>query len=117
MFLLLLSLISYSYSSYFLYSAKFVSTKNLYNGTLSYNGLGKACSKEFPNSSPCNKFNLLSGIWKYNLPPSWILTLDTNCLGYTTNSSDVDGTCIVTSFGYVTTCSCEEYLSVCCFLQ
>jgi len=98
-------------------SLRFVSTKRLYNGTLSYNGLNKACLKEFPNSSPCNRFNLLAGFWNYNLPPSWILTLDTNCLGYTTNSSYVDGTCLVTSFGYVTICSCDEYLNVCCVLQ
>ncbi len=94
--------------------AKFVATKNKYNGTLYYDGLAKACLREFPASKPCDKVNLLKGFWHFNLSPSWILTLNNNCLGYTTNSTEVDGSCLSTSFGYVTTCSCDMFLSCCC---
>ena len=106
--MLLLTLIfAFSHSS-------FVSTKNVYDGMMGYDGLFMACAKEFKNSIPCNKMNMLTGVWNYHLPPSWILTLDNNCLGYTTNSTDMFGNCIVTSFGYVTLCSCEMNISICC---
>lgn len=95
-------------------SSKFVSTKNVYNGTITYDGLSRACDKEFRGSKPCTSVSLLNGFWNYSLPPSWILTLDNNCLGYTTASSDVLGTCVVTSFLSITDCSCEMYLNLCC---
>lgn len=94
--------------------SKFVTTKNIYNGTLTYDGLIKGCEKEFPKSKPCTSVSLLNGFWNYTLQPSWILTLDNNCLGYTSDSSDVLGTCVVTSFLSITDCSCNMNISICC---
>ena len=95
-------------------SSKFVSTKNIYNGTITYDGLLRACDTEFPKSKPCTSVSLLNGFWKSSLPPSWILTLYNNCLGYTTASSEVLGTCVVTSFLSITDCSCNMNIPICC---
>ena len=98
---------------------KFVSTSTNYNGNTTYDGLFKACRKEFPQSSPCTIESLVKGyFWKFTLlPTSWILKLSNNCLGYTTNSSYTLGTCVDTSQLAVTDCSCEMMIPICCVLN
>ena len=96
-------------------NSKFVLTKNSYNGSISYEGYFNLCHNESSHSLPCTKNDLLKGFWKTSFPPSWILTTDKNCLGYSTNSSYVDGTCINTaSFNYVTTCTCNMIIPLTC---
>lgn len=91
-------------------------TKNIYNGSISnegYQGFINNCPPQF---YPSTKADLLKyGFWNTNLPLSWIFTTENNCLGYSTNSSYVDGTCIDTSnFLYTTTCSCNMLLPLLC---
>jgi hypothetical protein len=112
MFLLLLAITLVSCSPFS--HTPFVTTQKVYNGTVSYNGLFSACLKEFKNSKPCTYVSLLNGFWNYTLPPSWILTLDNNCLGYNSDSLEVLGMCVVTSFKMVTQCSCNMYMPICC---
>ena len=89
--------------------SKFVITKNLYNGSMTYQGFFDICRKEYPRSSPCTSNDLLSnGFWTTSFRWAWIFTVENNCLGYSTNSTDVNGKCINTAeFAYLTTCSCN----------
>lgn len=94
----------------------FVATKNSYNGTTGYNGLFKACQQEYKSSKPCTIVQLLDGYWNSKtLHRSWVLALDINCVGYTTNATDALGTCIVPSFGQLTVCSCNMIYPICCY--
>jgi hypothetical protein len=99
----------------YLSNSKFLPTKNFYDGTLGYDGFVKGCAKEYEGSVPCDKLNLLNESWKYNLPISWIFTPDTNCLGYSTNDTDMFGQCISSIFNYATLCSCDIVAQLCCF--
>ena len=108
LFLFLLVLIDSS-------SAKFFATKTFYDGTLGYDGFVKGCDREYNGTVPCNKENLLFGSWEYNIPISWIFTTDTNCLGYSTNDTDMFGQCVSSLFNYVTVCSCDTSAQLCCF--
>ena len=106
-----------SYSSKLRYNrSAFVVTKQMYNGSLTYNGLFNACKKEYLRGVPCTSQNMVKGFWKFNLPTSWVLDLQVNCLGYTTNSTYTLGTCIDERVNYVTQCSCNQIQNVCCFL-
>jgi len=93
----------------------FVTTKSAYNGTIGYNGLFAACNKDYKNSKPCSVTQLLDGYWNQNVPSSWILELDINCLGYTTDSQDVFGTCIPYKAGQTEYCTCDMYMFICCY--
>ena len=94
----------------------FLATRNFYDGTLGYDGFVKGCDKEYRGSVPCNKVNLLNESWKYKLPISWIFTPDTNCLGYSTNDTDMFGQCVSSIFNYVSVCSCDTSCQLCCFV-
>lgn len=99
---------------------KFVTTSQIYNGAIGYNGLFKACEEEFPTSEPCNSFNLLQNFWNFKIPASWYLTTVCNCLGYTTNQSYVEGQCVASlpgNFTYSTTCTCEMRIPICCNIK
>lgn len=104
-------------------SAGIFSTKAFYNGTFAghgYDGILSACNSEFKGSQPCNNYNLLEAkFWQYLIFPigAWILNPSVACLAATTNSTDVDGTCVFTASDYgnqVTTCSCNMIIPVCC---
>ena len=93
----------------------FITTKNTYNGTITYDGLFKACLNEYRNSKPCTRIQLLDKFWKQNIAVSWILEIDINCVGYTTDSEESIGTCIVKQFGQLTECSCNMNIPICCY--
>ena len=112
LFLTVLFLITFFNSSY----SKFVATEKFYDGTLGYDGFVRGYSREFVGSLPCNKYNLLNEFWKYKLPISWIFTPDTNCLGYSTNDTDMFGQCVSSLFNYVSICSCDSSAQLCCFI-
>lgn len=90
-------------------------TKNAYNGTITFNGLVKACQKDFKNGKPCTTLQMSEGIWNYKIPSSWILNFDTNCLGYSTDSKEAYGLMYSTNLGYLEWITCETYAAVCCF--
>jgi len=92
-------------------------TKQLYNGTIGYNGLLQACNKERQGSKPCNHNNLiLVNFWNHNIIPSWILSLAMNCVGYSTDDVNTVGLCVQTQYGkQVIPCSCNMNIPICCF--
>lgn len=99
----------------------FVFTKALYNGTVSYDGMIYACNKEYFNSAPCNNHNLMEGnFWRSKFyATSWVLSLQNydwqgNCQAYTTDDGGNMGTCLMSQVPYITQCSCNEYLPICC---
>ena len=102
--------------------AKFVFTRTLYNGTVTYAGIINGCLKEFKNSRPCNNMNLLEGMyWNTRYVSSWVISLwnydwQGNCQGYSTDDQGNMGTCLMFQVPYVTQCSCDENLSLCCTL-
>jgi len=98
-------------------SITFTTTKQFYNGSITFDGLFKVCHTVGANvvGRPCTTVQLYNGAWKQKIPYSWILDMEFNCLGYTTNNSYTDGTCFSTSLGYITTCTCEMLLPICCY--
>ena len=90
----------------------YLTTKNLYNGTVSYSVFVKECQQIL--SHPCTKTDLLLGFWKESIPTSWIFTTH-SCLGYTSDSSYVDGTCVINGAHYTTSCSCNEKFPLLCY--
>jgi len=113
MFLQILFLSTFLISAY---SYTFITTKNLYNGTTGFNGLFVACQKENKNSKPCTLVELLQGFWRStNQQNLWVLDMYMNCLGYSTNSSSVGGTCLMPSTSQLTMCTCEMLLPICCY--
>lgn len=95
----------------------FTTTKQFYNGSITFDGLFKVCDGANKNAvgRPCTTVQLYEGVWKQKVPTSWILDMEVNCLGYTTNNSYTDGTCFSTSFGYITPCTCNMLLPICCY--
>lgn len=94
---------------------KFVATRQIYNGSLGYDGLFEACAKEYPESVPCNRINLMNYFWDQNTRVSWILQLDYNCVGYSTNVTYSMGPCLYSGKnGYIMQCSCDMKIPVCC---
>ena len=93
----------------------FMVTYSLVNGSVTYDGLFKTCAKEFANSKPCTISALEHGFWNHNIPASWYLRLDYNCVGFTTDSSVSMGSCIVSRFNIVTDCSCDMNIPICCY--
>ncbi len=92
-------------------------TRRAYIPNITYSGMIKACKDEYPNSFPCTKYSLMeNNFWNNSrIWYSWVLTDQNNCLGYTTNSTYVMGTCVNTmSNTYTMQCSCEEALLICC---
>lgn len=94
---------------------KYSVTKAVYNGTVSYSAFQKTCLKEYPGSQPCTSDDLLKGFWKYPVATVWLFNANTNCLGYTSDSTEVDGTCLISGLYYVSTCSCNMYLPLLCY--
>jgi len=95
---------------------KFFHTTNGYNGSITYDGFYKACKQVDNSSNPCTKESLTHGFWNYDLSQSWILQSDiSNCLGYSTNSSNIFGPCVVSRWNYATTCTCDMIMQVCCY--
>lgn len=90
-------------------------TKTAYNGTVTFDGLFKACQTSFKNGKPCTRTQLYDGGWKQNIPISWILDLDINCLGFTTDSTDAGGTVFSSKLGYAEMVTCDMYFAVCCY--
>ena len=116
--LLLLALVN----ARFYYQHTFLVTKKLYNGTTGFNGLFDACDEmrekfNLNNVKPCTMVQLLDGFWQQTekLQDSWVLDMFVNCVGYTTNSSDTDGTCLMPESSQLTTCTCEMLLPICCY--
>jgi hypothetical protein len=96
---------------------KFVTTKQLYNGSIGYDGLFKACSKEYPQSIPCRRIDLLNFFWKQDTAISWILDLELfyTCIGYSSDSVQSMGPCLKSGkHGYIMPCSCDMNIPVCC---
>lgn len=97
-------------------SYTFITTEQFYNGTTGYNGLFVACNRMHQSSRPCTVIQLLNRFWmSKTLHRSWILALDVNCVGYTTNATEALGTCIVPSFQQLTMCSCNMLMPICCY--
>ena len=99
---------------------KYLITKAVYNGTVSYSAFQKTCLKEYPGSQPCTSDNLLEGFWTFAAklrPTVWLFDAQTNCLGYSSDSLEVDGTCLISGLYYVSTCSCNMYLPLLCHNQ
>jgi hypothetical protein len=90
-------------------------TRNAYNGTVTFDGLVKACQTSFKNGKPCTRVQLYDGGWKQNIPISWILDLDVNCLGFTTDNNYTGGTAFSSKLGYTEMVTCNMYLAVCCY--
>lgn len=98
--------------------AKFFTTEKWYNGTIGYDGLFKACEKEKINSKPCTEVQLFNGFWKEVFQPAWILDLEYNCIGYTSDAKNTIGMCVQTVYGkQVIPCSCDMSISVCCYFS
>lgn len=92
-------------------------TKNTYNGTIGYNGLFDACRLENPSSKPCTTSVLIfAKFWNVQIEPAWILDLQMNCVGYSSDNVNTIGMCVQTKYGkQVIPCSCNMEISVCCF--
>lgn len=97
-------------------NSKFLITNRAYNGSMSYNGIYNACTREYNNSIPCSMINLMNEFWEYNLITSWILSLDNNCIGYSSDSDYSQGNCIMQGQKYITTCTCDMNIYVCCYI-
>ena len=92
-------------------------TKQTYNGTVGYDGLYSACQQEKPRSVPCTSTILIyDKFWNKQVEPAWILDLQMNCVGYTSDNANTIGLCVQTQYGrQVIPCSCNMEISVCCF--
>ena len=104
-----------SFLLFFSDAYRFGTTKNAYNGTITFDGLVKACQNEFKNGKPCTKVQLYNGSWKQNIPISWILEFSDNCLGFTTDNNYTGGTAFYSKLGYTEMVTCNMYLAVCCY--
>lgn len=94
-------------------------TNKLYNGTVSYDGLFKACKELHAWYVPCTQSLLLEEkFWNYKISGSWILNSRVNCVGYTTDSDYTLGSCVDTNLGnQATVCTCEMNIPICCVLK
>ena len=93
-------------------------TEKMYNGSLTYDGFLSACKEQYPTSSPCNEYNLLNKkYWRYPLQTSWVLSVTDNCLGYTTNSTEVLGKALLSFYpNGISTASCNMIIPLCCLV-
>ena len=98
-------------------------TPTQYNGSITYDGMYQACNDldGLKMAWPCTQGELIGyKFWQYNLPLSWILSTNSmwNCIGYTTNSSNSMGHCLLAqkTAHYVTECSCDMKIGVCCIV-
>lgn len=99
---------------------RFFLSDEAYNGSVGYNNIFKICQyvpMRYKFGQPATEVSMICRkVWNENISLSWILSLSSmnNCLGYTTNSSDVDGSCFSSQLNYITTCSCNMELPWLC---
>lgn len=97
-------------------NTRFIVTRQLYNGSVTYNGLFQACKLECPYCRPCTVSTLENYFWTQSIPASWYLKLDYNCVGYTTDKSYSMGGCVDSKFNIVTQCTCDMNIPICCYV-